>query len=48
MQTLTYTQPLAYARYLLQQHVLTDVVRPMKMPNTSSTAGLKPIPIQGG
>ncbi|MFS0870049.1 YheC/YheD family protein [Paenibacillus xylanilyticus] len=48
MQTLTYTKPLAYARYLLQQHVLSDVVRPMKMPNTSSTAGLKPIPIHGG
>jgi len=48
MHTLTYSRPLAYARYLLQQHVLTDVMRPMKMPNTSSTAGLKPIPIQGG
>ncbi|QOS78017.1 YheC/YheD family protein [Paenibacillus sp. JNUCC31] len=45
---LTYTRPLAYARYLLQQHVLTDVIRPLKMPNTSSTAGLKPIPIHGG
>ncbi|WP_413377000.1 YheC/YheD family protein [Paenibacillus taichungensis] len=48
MYSLTYTRPLAYARYLLQQHVLTDVKRPMKMPNTSSTAGLKPIPIHGG
>jgi glutathione synthase/RimK-type ligase-like ATP-grasp enzyme len=48
MHSLTYTRPLAYARYLLQQHVLTDVKRPIKMPNTSSTAGLKPIPIQGG
>lgn len=47
MHSLTYTRPLAYARYLLQQHVLTDVKRPMKMPNTSSTAGLKPIPIHG-
>ncbi|PWW41062.1 MULTISPECIES: YheC/YheD family protein [Paenibacillus] len=48
MYSLTYTRPLAYARYLLQQHVLTDVKRPLKMPNTSSTAGLKPIPIHGG
>ncbi|PKQ92774.1 endospore coat-associated protein [Paenibacillus sp. BGI2013] len=48
MHTLTYTRPLAYARYLLQQHVLTDVFRPMKLPNTSSKAGLKPIPIHGG
>ncbi|WP_145319583.1 YheC/YheD family endospore coat-associated protein [Paenibacillus xylanexedens] len=48
MHALTYTRPLAYARYLLQQHVLTDVIRPMKMPNTSSKAGLKPIPIHGG
>ncbi|WP_458460241.1 YheC/YheD family endospore coat-associated protein [Paenibacillus sp.] len=48
MHALAYTRPLAYARYLLQQHVLTDVIRPMKMPNTSSKAGLKPIPIHGG
>ncbi|WP_128101169.1 YheC/YheD family protein [Paenibacillus sp. DCT19] len=49
MHTMTYTEPLAYAHYLLQQHVLTDVYRPtMKMPNTSSKAGLKPIPIHGG
>ncbi|OMF16891.1 hypothetical protein BK131_02560 [Paenibacillus amylolyticus] len=48
MHALTYTRPLAYARYLLQQHVLTDIIRPMKMPNTSSKAGLKPIPIHGG
>ncbi|NEU63275.1 YheC/YheD family protein [Paenibacillus sp. ALJ109b] len=48
MHSLTYARPLAYARYLLQQHVLTDVKRPTKMPNTSSTAGLKPIPIHGG
>ncbi|PQP82412.1 endospore coat-associated protein [Paenibacillus sp. PCH8] len=48
MHALTYTRPLAYARYLLQQHVLTDVIRPMKMPNSSSKAGLKPIPIHGG
>ncbi|WP_440118306.1 YheC/YheD family endospore coat-associated protein [Paenibacillus sp. QZ-Y1] len=47
MHTLTYTRPLAYARYLLQQPVLTDVMRPMKMSNTSSTAGLKPVPIHG-
>ncbi|WP_339277173.1 YheC/YheD family protein [Paenibacillus sp. FSL W8-0426] len=38
-----HTRPLAYARYLLQQHVLADVYRPTKMPNTSSIAGLKPI-----
>ncbi|WP_405156095.1 YheC/YheD family protein [Paenibacillus sp. FSL K6-0108] len=47
MHSLAYTRPLAYARYLLQQHVLTDGKRPMKMPNTSSTAGLKPVPIHG-
>ncbi|MGO4529328.1 YheC/YheD family protein [Paenibacillus sp. 2TAF8] len=47
MHALTYTQPLAYARYLLQQHVLADVSRPMKMPNSSSKAGLKRIPIPG-
>ncbi|WP_342555185.1 YheC/YheD family protein [Paenibacillus sp. FSL R7-0652] len=48
MHALTYTQPLAYARYLLQQYVLADVSRPMKMPNSSSKAGLKRIPIPGG
>ncbi|WP_434751974.1 YheC/YheD family protein [Paenibacillus amylolyticus] len=48
MHALTYTQPLAYARYLLQQHVLADVSRPLKMPNSSSKAGLKRIPIPGG
>ncbi|MDT0121944.1 YheC/YheD family protein [Paenibacillus sp. RRE4] len=47
MHALTYTQPLAYARYLLQQHVLADVLCPMKMPNSSSKAGLKRIPIPG-
>ncbi|PYE52548.1 YheC/YheD family protein [Paenibacillus barcinonensis] len=45
---LTYSRPLAYARYLLQQFVLTDVSRPMKMPNSSSKAGLKRILIPGG
>ncbi|MBR2565603.1 MAG: YheC/YheD family protein [Paenibacillus sp.] len=48
MHALTYTQPLAYARYLLQQHILADVSRPMKMPNSSSKAGLKRILIPGG
>ncbi|WP_426334427.1 YheC/YheD family protein [Paenibacillus silvae] len=48
MHALTYTRPLAYARYLLQQIVLADVSRPMKMPNSSSKAGLKRILIPGG